>query len=84
MTTRRRARPPERIAAGEFKARCLELMDDVAATGRTIVITKRGAAVARLAPVVERAETLYGFFGGEIEIEGDIVGALDVEWHALR
>ena len=30
------------VPAGEFKARCLKLMDEVRATRRPIVITKRG------------------------------------------
>ena len=39
------------IAAGEFKARCLKLMDEVQATGEEVVITKRGKPVAKLVPV---------------------------------
>jgi prevent-host-death family protein len=40
------------IKAGEFKARCLQLMDEVASTGETIVVTKRGKPMARLVPMV--------------------------------
>jgi len=36
------------IAAGEFKAKCLALLDEVAATGETIVVTKRGRPVAKV------------------------------------
>ena len=53
---------PQTIAAGELEARCLELMDRVASTGRPITITKRGAPVAKLVPIVERPTTLLGFF----------------------
>jgi prevent-host-death family protein len=38
------------ICASEFKAKCLKLMDQVAATGDTLVITKRGKPVARVLP----------------------------------
>ena len=38
------------MAATEFRARCYRLMDEVAETGREIVITKRGRPVARLVP----------------------------------
>lgn len=41
------------IAAGQFKAQCLRLLDEVAETGETIVVTKRGKAVARIEPMVE-------------------------------
>ena len=36
------------IAAGEFKAKCLHLLDEVQQTRKEIVITKRGRPVARL------------------------------------
>jgi prevent-host-death family protein len=49
------------VAAAEFKARCLELMDRVRETGAEYVITKHGTPVARLVPVVERAR--QSFFG---------------------
>jgi prevent-host-death family protein len=45
---------PERtISASAFKAKCLGLLDEVAATGETIVITKHGRAVARVGPAEE-------------------------------
>lgn len=46
------------IKAAEFKQTCLALMDDVAARGETILITKRGKVVARLAPVDARPQAL--------------------------
>ena len=39
------------MSATEFRAKCLALIDEVAETGREIVITKRGKPVARLVPV---------------------------------
>jgi prevent-host-death family protein len=41
------------IPAGQFKARCLKLLDEVAETGETIVVTKRGRPVARVEPIEE-------------------------------
>jgi prevent-host-death family protein len=41
------------IAAGRFKAQCLRLLDEVAETGETIVVTKRGKPVAKVEPVEE-------------------------------
>jgi antitoxin (DNA-binding transcriptional repressor) of toxin-antitoxin stability system len=38
------------IGAGEFKAKCLQLMDYVNEKKITLVITKRGVAVAQLSP----------------------------------
>lgn len=39
------------IAAGEFKAQCLQLLNDVAERRQTLLITKRGKPIARLVPV---------------------------------
>jgi prevent-host-death family protein len=39
------------IPAARFKAQCLKLLDEVAETGETIVVTKRGKPVAKLEPV---------------------------------
>jgi prevent-host-death family protein len=39
------------VTAADFKARCLQLMDDVHAKGGSIVITKRGKPIARLVPI---------------------------------
>jgi prevent-host-death family protein len=39
------------IPAGQFKARCLRLLDEVAESGETIVVTKRGKPVAKIEPV---------------------------------
>jgi prevent-host-death family protein len=47
------------IPAGRFKAQCLKLLDEVAETGETIVITKRGRPVAQLQPL-EQPPSLKG------------------------
>jgi antitoxin (DNA-binding transcriptional repressor) of toxin-antitoxin stability system len=42
------------LGAGKFKATCLQLMDEVLDKGLTVIITKRGKAVAQLgAPSAE-------------------------------
>ena len=48
------------MSATEFRAKCLGLIDEVAETGREIVITKRGRPVARLVPFRRKPETLFG------------------------
>lgn len=65
------------VPAGEFKARCLALLDEVAASGQEIVVTKRGLAVARVVPLAEPQS-----LAGSIIHEGDIVGPLDEPWSA--
>jgi prevent-host-death family protein len=50
------------LAAGKFKDICLQTLDEVAATRRPVVITKRGRPVAQLVPIAApaRARTLAG------------------------
>ena len=70
------------IKASEFKAKCLQLMDRVADTGEEIVITKNGRPVSRLIPYRIRPRSLFGMDRGRIELVGDIIDPIDVEWEA--
>jgi prevent-host-death family protein len=72
------------MKAAEFKARCLEVMDEVAATGTPVTVTKRGKPVATLVPVVRTPKTLRGFLKGRVKARGDIVGPIAVNWNAAR
>lgn len=51
---------PRTIPAGEFKAKCLRLMDEVEETGVPIVVTKRGRPVSRLVPVESARGAISG------------------------
>jgi prevent-host-death family protein len=64
------------ISAGEFKANCLKLMDQVREQRTELVITKRGKPVARLTPVEAEAPSVFGCMVGTAEIRGDLVEPL--------
>lgn len=68
------------IEASEFRARCLELMDEVAETGEEIVITRHGRPVSRLAPYHRKPRLAFGRNGNHIRILGDIVSPMPAEW----
>ena len=74
------------IQASEFKAKCLALMDEVARTGQTIVVTKNGRPVAELHPHhPPRAKSLIGLHKGRIAIKGDIVSSMGAGlWDAMK
>ena len=74
------ATAPRIVQAGEFKAKCLQLMDRVAESGEPIVITKRGKPVAVLTPVRYPSKAAAGFFKGKMKIVGDILAPLDIDW----
>jgi prevent-host-death family protein len=71
------------IPAGEFKAKCLKLLDTVAETRQPLVITKHGKPVAQLVPMEDAVE-LFGAMRGTGEVVGDIISPLDVEWEAMK
>jgi prevent-host-death family protein len=73
------------IKASEFKAKCLALLDEVARTRQPVVITKRGKPIADVVPHKPASKReLFGVLKGRVEIVGDIISPIDVEWEALK
>ncbi len=70
--------------ASEFKAKCLQLMDDVAETGEAIIVTKNGKPVAQLVPLPSKPHTFFGALKGFVSVKGDIVDPVDTKWDALK
>lgn len=68
------------VAASEFKAKCLALLDEVAETGETIVVTKRGKPVARVIPA-EQPESLIGSVTYLVSDE-ELIEPLPERWNA--
>jgi prevent-host-death family protein len=68
------------VPAGKFKAQCLAMLDEVAATGEEIVVTKRGRAVARVVSV-ETPSSLRGSVSFNVSDE-ELIAPLDVDWDA--
>ena len=67
------------VGAAEFKAKCLALLEEVAATGIPIVVTKRGRAVARVEPMDHgQGDDLRG----SVVRERDLISPIDDEWSA--
>lgn len=71
------------INAAQFKAKCLKLIDEVAATRKPLIITKRGKPLAKLVPIEDETPTrLFGYMKGTVEILGDIVNVPHDVWAA--
>ena len=70
------------VKASEFKAKCLKMMDEVAESGEEIVITKNGRPTVRVVAFRTRPRTLFGIDRGKLEIRGDIISPMDIEWEA--
>ena len=61
------------VKAPEFKAKCLQLMDEVNRTGEEIVITKNGVPVSVLQPYRTVPKTLFGLHKEKIESRDDLI-----------
>lgn len=76
------------MQAGEFKAKCLKLMDAVQKYGEEIIITKHGKPIAKLVAVFPKNkkgdEAWFGRQKGTVTIVGDITEPIDVEWEAEK
>jgi prevent-host-death family protein len=68
------------VSASEFKAKCLAMLDEVAATGEEIVITKHGRPVAQVSAANAPA-SLHGSVTFEVSDE-ELIEPLEVEWDA--
>jgi prevent-host-death family protein len=72
------------IPAGEFKAKCLKLLDKVAEDRQPLVVTKHGKPVAKVIPMPLKPGNIVGSMKGSVTILGDIISPLDVEWDAMK
>ncbi len=62
------------ISATKFKAQCLAILDEVANTGETVTILKRGRPVAQLVPpVLATARYPQEELFGTLVLHGDVV-----------
>lgn len=68
---------------GKFKAKCLEIMATVNRTQKPVTITKGGVPIAQLVPISKARAPLYGMTP-DIEIEGDIISPIDIDWDACN
>lgn len=69
------------IAAGKFRAECLALLDEVAASGEEIIVTKRGKPVARLLPL--EPPSLEGSVTFLVSDE-ELMAPIEAEWDAMK
>jgi hypothetical protein len=70
------------IGAGEFKAKCLRLMDEALATQEPFTVTKRGKVIGSFVPEPTEEKPFHSFIGSspDIKILGDIISPLPQEW----
>ena len=73
-------KPPKSIAATEFKAHCLALIEEVRQTRQTILVTRHGKPVAEISPYTPRNAERANPLKGSIVYQGDLISAIDEKW----
>lgn len=68
------------LSATIFKATCLEVMDEVARTGRTVIVTKHGRPVVSVTALPGAVSSPWGFMKQSIGRIGDIISPLPDAW----
>ena len=80
------------IPAGEFKAKCLKIMDEIAISGEPIIVTKRGKPVVSVGipgqPLGhgQKTSSIFGRLRHMATIHGDIVSSefSNEEWQRME
>ena len=74
------------IAVSEFKARCLELVEEVASRHHMLIITKYGKPIAKVSPIENTKPPLLGSWKGLVDIDDADLAHFDTsdEWNLAR
>lgn len=72
------------IAAGQFKAKCLALIDEVSQTNESIIITKHGKPLAKLVPFDSSKKHYDKPLKNKVTFVSDIISPIDVDWEANK
>ena len=72
------------IMASEFKSKCLRIMDEVAASGEEVVVTKNGVPVGKFVPYRRKPKTLRGLHAGQVRAADALSASTGEPWDADR
>ncbi len=71
------------ISVSQFKAKCLSMIEEVARTGLSLIVTKRGKPIVKVISLgVKEPQSLLGSV--EYEREEDLLDPVDEPWEADR
>jgi prevent-host-death family protein len=78
--------PMDTMAVSAFKAKALEIIENVAKNQQRLIITKRGKPIAEIVPYRDHAsKPVAGRLAGSLLFEKDIVSPLGEKmWDACR
>lgn len=71
---------PKTVAATEFKAHCLTLLEEVRQTRQTLLVTRHGKPVVEISPYMPRSSDQTNPLKGSLLFEGDVISPIDEKW----
>ena len=69
-----------KVAATEFKERCLALLEEVRQTRQSLLVTRHGKPVAEILPYVPKGSGSTNPLKGSILSQNDLIEPLDERW----
>jgi len=72
------------IPVNEFETNCHFFLEQVEKSGEPLMLLKNGLPFTRVLPCKTKKKSLFGIYQGQIEIYGDIIEPIDVEWDAMK
>jgi prevent-host-death family protein len=71
---------PKTVAATEFKAHCLALLEEVRETRQPLLVTRHGRPVVEISPYVPKDASRTNPLKGSILFQGDLISPIDEKW----
>ena len=71
---------PKSVAATEFKAHCLALLEEVRQTRQPLLVTRHGKPVVEISPYMSRSSEQPNPLKGSLLFEGDVISPIEEKW----
>ena len=69
----------KKMAAGQFKNRCLAVMDQVQKSGEPVLVTKHGRPVVKILPAEKLGDDIFGCLADQAVVIGDVMSSTPLE-----
>lgn len=71
------------VSVSDFKAHCLQYLEQASSLKIECVVTKRGKPIAKLIPIESQSPSLeFGSMRGSGSIKGDVIDPINTDWEA--
>lgn len=68
------------VSVSDFKAHCLQYLEEASSLKIECVVTKRGKPIAKLIPIENQQRFEFGSMSGSGSIKGDVLEPINEDW----